>query len=136
MVAELEELRQRFASLRDEELLKIVTARRAQYRQVALTLAEDELTRRGVKFATTAGGPPAGAHAFSARPAPAPARGTSFWLGLLLIGCLCYWAAGMVDQLAQADPDVFESLYLLKPVLIILISLIGGHAMKWWESVD
>ncbi|MDQ1612826.1 MAG: hypothetical protein QOG00_2757 [Pyrinomonadaceae bacterium] len=40
------DLRERMASLRDEQLLEIVTARRVEYRQAALDLAAQELMRR------------------------------------------------------------------------------------------
>ncbi|HEV3467783.1 MAG TPA: hypothetical protein VG148_00570 [Pyrinomonadaceae bacterium] len=41
-------LGQRFAGYTDEELLRILTVERAQYRRVALEAAETELMRRGV----------------------------------------------------------------------------------------
>ncbi|MDQ1589913.1 MAG: hypothetical protein QOG71_540 [Pyrinomonadaceae bacterium] len=44
------DLRERMASLRDEQLLEIVTARRVEYRQAALDLAAQELMRRQVSF--------------------------------------------------------------------------------------
>lgn len=140
MAAELEELRRRFANLRDEELLRIVTLRRAHYRQVALSLAEEELMWRGVKFAPAAGGVPAGAHGFSPHPARAQTRGTAFWLGLLLIGGACLWVAGIVDEAwsppAGAPPYVVEFYTIVRLLLIAVISLVGGLLMKWWESVD
>lgn len=136
MGAELEELRRRFALLRDEELLSIVTLRRAHYRQVALSLAEEELMRRGVKFAAPAVHPPASVTTFSPHPARPQARGTAFWLGILLIGCLCYWAAGMVDEALRPRPGSEDGYWLLRAVFLVLISLAGGRLMKWWESVD
>ncbi|HYP52113.1 MAG TPA: hypothetical protein VEQ42_01150 [Pyrinomonadaceae bacterium] len=140
MSAELEDLRRRFATLRDEELLKIVTVRRAQYRQAALSLAEEELTRRGVAYTTPgANFTPAATAYFVRSPAP-PSRGTAFWLGLLLIGCVCYWAAGMADQFTRTEPGEHpgtEALYeVVRFVLVALISLAGGFLMKFWESVD
>ncbi|MDQ1558516.1 MAG: hypothetical protein QOD32_1576 [Pyrinomonadaceae bacterium] len=44
------DLQERMASLRDEQLLEIVTARRVEYRQAALDLAAQELMRRQVSF--------------------------------------------------------------------------------------
>jgi hypothetical protein len=135
MAAELEELRRRFASLRDEELLRIVTQRRGHYRQVALSLAEEELMRRGVRLAATVGHIPAAT--FSATPARGQTRGTAFWLGILLIGGACLWVAGMVDEAWRAPAGASEDGYwLLRAVLIVLISVAGGRLMKWWESVD
>jgi hypothetical protein len=48
MVAGERELYQRFAVYDDEELLRILTAERAQYRREALAAAEMVLTQRGV----------------------------------------------------------------------------------------
>lgn len=141
MSAEVEELRRRFAALRDKELLRIVTVGRAQYRQVALNLAEEELMRRGVAFTTPAANftPRASGHFAYAAPAR-PGRGAAFWVGLLLIGGACHWAAGMVDETWRVGPGEhpeMEELYeLVRLALVALISLVGGLLMTIWESVD
>lgn len=48
MDEEAVQLRARFSRLTDEELLRVVTTERAEYRRVALDLAAAELARRGV----------------------------------------------------------------------------------------
>ena len=128
---EVKELRRRFALLRDEELLKILTTRRAQYRQTALDAAAEELTRRGVAFTRPAGGftPHAYAHA-PARPAR-NGRGWEFWLGIFLIGGACLWLDEWVDGMTPGT--AYEP---LRVIFLVLLSVAGGRLMRLWESVD
>ncbi|HEV2761463.1 MAG TPA: hypothetical protein VGV38_00615 [Pyrinomonadaceae bacterium] len=131
MYDESEELRRRFALLRDEELLKILTARRVQYRQAALDVAAEELTRRGVAYTP----PPAGftPHVY-ARPAHRP-KGLAYWFGFLLIGCLCLMVAEWIDYLSL-DPSSDFNDPLNRFIFIVLISVACGRLMRWWERVD
>ena len=135
---ELKELRRRFALLRDEELLKILTARRAQYRQAALDAAAEELTRRGVAFTPPAGTFTPHAHVPAAAPAAPKPKGWEYWLGIVIIGGLCLLAAETVDYLSSADDvrDDGSGGWYVKLGYVLLISVLGGRLMQWWESVD
>ncbi len=105
MVAEERELYRRFAAYDDEELLRILTVERAQYRSEALAAAEIVLAQRGVATPTffTATEPP-GVHVKKQARPKSPYQLVDLVLDALLV-CLVCWALIKLWSWTMASPE-------------------------------
>lgn len=132
------ELYQRFADYDDEELLRILTVERAQYRSEALAAAEIVLAQRGVATPTffTAPEPPVVHVKNQARP-KSPYLFIDLVFDLLLV-CVVCWSLGKLWAWTMAPAEWEWSQFLF---YILAPQVIGSavtlrrkwRTKKWWD---
>ena len=134
------ELYQRFAAYDDEELLRILTDERANYRSEALAAAEMVLTQRGVApptfFATpgplAAAGSPA-TQGRAARPKP-PYQLIHFAFDVVLLWLVC-WALAKLWSWTMSSP---EWLWNQLAFYVLASQLVGSAAAlrRRWRTKE
>jgi hypothetical protein len=131
MLAGERELYQRFAAYDDEELLRLLTVERAQYRTEALSAAEVVLRQRGIPQ-------PAPFIPQQAPPAPGrawpgnPYRLIDLFVDAILFGTL-YWVTSEMDG-GSVLPESWLADGAVRLLVITLLTLLVTYLRQGWRT--